>query len=79
MTDPESAYEQFGHEQMLQAVLAHLLNEHAHELEDVCEQIGVPALADWHGQGGAPEFDQQLRGRRPAHQQPGRGRGPVRR
>jgi hypothetical protein len=47
--DDEPA-DEFGHEQMLQQVLLHLLQVEANDLEELCEAAGVPVLTDAVGQ-----------------------------
>ena len=42
--------DEFGHEQMLQQILLHLLQVEANDLEELCEAAGVPVLADDCGQ-----------------------------
>jgi hypothetical protein len=50
--------EEFGHEQMLQQVLLHLLTDEAGELEELCETAGIPVLSD---AAGAPVYLRSVR------------------
>jgi hypothetical protein len=46
----EEAEADYGHEEMLQAVLLHLLTAEAGDLADLCEVAGVRAVSDADGQ-----------------------------
>jgi hypothetical protein len=50
--------EEFGHEQMLQQVLLHLLTDEAGDLEELCEAAGIPVLSD---AAGAPVYLSSVR------------------
>jgi hypothetical protein len=50
MSDEPQHEDEFGHEQMLQQILLHLLQVEANDLEELCEAAGIAVLTDTTGQ-----------------------------
>ena len=50
MSDEPQHEDEFGHKQMLQQILLHLLQVEANDLEELCEAAGIPTLTDDRGQ-----------------------------
>ena len=46
----EQPPDEYGHEQVLQQILLHLLQVEANNLEELCEAAGTAILTDAHGQ-----------------------------